>query len=72
MADESFSFSSFVPQGKSFVSLQTTSWIGLLEHYTGKAINILWIMKKCFCGAVYSETLSGALEWSYLLVIVGF
>lgn len=58
----------FVPQEKSFVSHQTTSWINLQELCTGETISTLWIMKKCCCEVVYSETLSGVLEWSSLLV----
>lgn len=58
-----------VPQEKSFVSHQTTNWINLLEHCTGETINTLWIMKKCSCEVVFSETLSGALEWSSLPVL---
>lgn len=58
----------FVLQEKSFVNHQTTSWIHFQELYAGETINTLWIMKKCCWEVVYSETLSGALDWLSLLV----
>lgn len=58
----------FALQEKSFVNHQTTSWIHSQEPCAGETISTLWIMIKCCCEVVYSETLSGALDWLSLRV----